>query len=432
MIERYTLAKMADIWSAENKFSKMLQIEILTCEALAAFKHIPSQAASRIRRKAKFNIKRIEALEKKTNHDVVAFITNVAEYLGPDAKYLHRGLTSSDVLDTVLSLQLKESADVILEDLLKLKKVLAEKARQYKNTVCIGRTHGVHAEPLTLGLKFALWFDEINRAIARIDRLKVAVSLAKLSGAVGTYSHLPASVEKYVADRLKLKVVNAATQVISRDIHAEFVSTLALIGASLEKFATEIRHLQRTEVREVEEPFGRGQKGSSAMPHKRNPIICERICGLARILRSNSICALENVTLWHERDISHSSVERIILPDSCQVLDYMLNKFIEVVSGLLVYPQNMLENIAKTRGLIFSQRILVKLMDSGLARTKAYDIVQKTSMRVWQGNYESLMELLLKNNQVSKVLSAAEVRKCFDLSYYLRNVDTIFKKVGIK
>lgn len=432
MIDRYTLAKMADIWSQKSKFSKMLQIEILTCEALAAFKHIPSKALNRIKHKARFDIKRIEALEKKTNHDVVAFITNVAGYLGPDAKYLHRGLTSSDVLDTVLSLQLKESADVILQDLLKLKKVLADKARQYKNTVCIGRTHGVHAEPLTLGLKFALWFDEVNRAIDRIERLKVTVSLVKLSGAVGTYSHLPASVEKYVAAKLKLNTVNAATQVISRDIHAEFVSTLALIGASLEKFATEIRHLQRTEVREVEEPFGRGQKGSSAMPHKRNPIICERICGLARILRSNSICALENVALWHERDISHSSVERIILPDSCQVLDYMLNKFTEVVSGLLVYPQNMLENIAKTRGLIFSQRILVKLMDKGLARNKAYDIVQKASMRVWGGNRESLMELLLKHNQVLKVLPAAEVRKCFDLSYYLRNVDTIFKKVGIR
>lgn len=432
MIERYTLARMAGIWSAESKFSKMLQIEILTCEALAASKLIPSQALSRIKRKAKFNIKRIEVLEQKTNHDVVAFITNVSEHIGPDAKYLHRGLTSSDVLDTVLSLQLKESADCLLEDLIKLKKVLAGKAKQYKNTVCIGRTHGVHAEPLTLGLKFALWFDEINRAIDRLTRLKVAVSLVKLSGAVGTYSHLPASIEKYVADKLKLKAVNAATQVISRDIHAEFVSTLALIGASLEKFATEIRHLQRTEVREVEEPFGRGQKGSSAMPHKRNPIICERICGLARILRSNSICALENVSLWHERDISHSSVERIILPDSCQVLDYMLNKFTDCLSGLLVYPQNMLENIAKTRGLIFSQRILVKLMDKGLARTKAYDIVQKASMRVWADNYESLMELLLKDSQVLKVLTAAEVRKCFDLAYYLRNVDTIFKKVGIK
>lgn len=432
MIERYVLNRMGDIWSAESKFSKMLQIEILTCEALAAAQLIPRQAASRIRSKAKFNIKRIEALEEKTNHDVVAFISNVSEYIGPDAKYLHRGLTSSDVLDTVLSLQLAQSADIILEDLAKLNKVLANNARKYKNTVCIGRTHGVHAEPVTLGLKFALWIDEINRAIKRMERAKETVSLVKLSGAVGTYSHLPPSVEKYVAFRLKLKVVNAATQVISRDIHAEFVLTLALIGASLEKFATEIRHLQRTEVREVEEPFGAGQKGSSAMPHKRNPIICERICGLARILRSNSICALENVNLWHERDISHSSVERIILPDSCQVLDYMLEKFTKVLSGLLVYPQNMLENIAKTRGLIFSQKVLVKLMDKGLTRAKAYDIVQNASMRVWGSNYESLQEALIKDKDALKVLTQKELKDCFNLSPYLRNIGTIFKKVGIK
>ncbi|MBU2540471.1 MAG: adenylosuccinate lyase [Candidatus Omnitrophica bacterium] len=431
MIERYTLEKMRNIWSRENKFSKMLQVEILTCEALSHSKVIPLQALRRIKRKAKFNIKRIDALEKKTNHDVVAFLLNLGEGLGEDAKFLHRGLTSSDVLDTALSMQLRESCDILLDDLEKLRKILAKKARQYKHTPCIGRTHGIHAEPLAFGLKFALWFDEINRALLRMRRVRELVSLVKLSGAVGTYVHLPASVEKYVASRLKLKSVNAATQVISRDIHAEFVSSLALVAASIEKFATEIRHLQRTEVREAEEPFGRGQKGSSAMPHKRNPIICERLCGLSRIIRSYVIAALENVSLWHERDISHSSVERVILADSCQVLDYMLVKFTNVVSGLLVYPQAMLANLAKTRGLIFSQGILVRLMQKGLAREKAYDIVQDASMHVWKNIGATFMDVLLVNSKARRYLSEKEIKDCFSLNYYLRNVDNIFKKVGL-
>jgi adenylosuccinate lyase len=430
MIERYSLEKMSKIWSKENKFSKMLQIEILTCEALAKTKIIPLQALNRIKRKAKFNVKRIDQLEEKTNHDLVAFVTNVAEYLGPDAQYLHRGLTSSDVLDTVLSVQLRESADIILDDLKNLKAVLARKASHFKQTVCIGRTHGVHAEPITLGLKFALWFDEVKRNIARLQAVKESVSLAKLSGAVGTYAHLPQAVENYVASKLKLKPV-AATQVISRDVHAQFMATLAVVAASIEKFATEIRHLQRTEVREVEEPFKKGQKGSSAMPHKRNPIICERLCGLSRIIRANALASLENVPLWHERDISHSSAERVILPDSCQLLDYMLVKFIQVLSGLLVYPQNMLENITKTRGLIFSQKVLVTLMNKGLPRNKAYDIVQKASMCVWQKQNLTLMDALLQDRALRLALSERELRSCFNINYYLRNLNSIFKKVGI-
>ncbi len=431
MIQRYTLEKMRNIWSRENKFSKMLQVEILTCEALSRSKVIPSQALSRIKRKAKFNIKRIDALEKKTNHDVVAFLLNLGENIGPDAKFLHRGLTSSDVLDTALSLQLRESAEILIDDLENLRKILAKKAKQYKSTPCIGRTHGIHAEPLSFGLKFALWFDEINRAILRLQRAKKLVSLVKLSGAVGTYVHLPASVEKYIASKLKLKTVNAATQVISRDIHAEFVSCLALVAASIEKFATEIRHLQRTEVGEVEEPFGRGQKGSSAMPHKRNPIICERLCGLSRIIRSYSVAALEDVSLWHERDISHSSVERVILADSCQLLDYMLVKFTKVVSGLLVYPQAMLANLAKTKGLIFSQGILVKLMQKGLPREKAYNIVQEASMQVWKDSAATFIDILLTSKKARKYLSEDEIKNCFSLNYYLRNIDKIYRKIGV-
>ncbi|MEW6008833.1 MAG: adenylosuccinate lyase [Candidatus Omnitrophota bacterium] len=432
MIERYSLEKMRSIWSDESKFSKMLKIEIVTCEALTAANLLPYAALKRIRQRAKFNINRISALEKTTNHDVVAFLINVSESLGKDAKFLHKGLTSSDILDTCLSLQLVESSDIILDDLEKLRNSLASKAKQYKDTVCIGRTHGVHAEPITLGLKFALWFDEVNRAIQRMHQAKESIRLAKLSGAVGTYAHLPASIERFVAAKLKLKTVNAATQVISRDVHAQFVSTLALIAASIERFATEIRNLARTEVREVEEPFGKGQKGSSAMPHKRNPILCERLCGLSRIIRANSIAALENVALWHERDISHSSVERVILPDSCQLIDYMLVKFNQIILGLLVYPEKMLENLAKTKGLIFSQGILIKLMDKGLDRTKAYKIVQDACMRVWQDWRLTLMDALLSDKKVRSVLSEEEINSGFNIDTYLRNINIIFKKVGIR
>ncbi|MFH1202517.1 MAG: adenylosuccinate lyase [Candidatus Omnitrophota bacterium] len=432
MIPRYSLPKMQSVWSEENKFSKMLQIEILTAEALAKSGKIPRRSATRIKKKARFNIKEIYNIEQATQHDVVAFVTNVAQYIGADAKYLHLGLTSSDLLDTTLSLQLREAGVIILEDLKILSGLLAGSAQKYKDTVCIGRTHGVHAEPITLGLKFCLWFDETNRNIKRLEDAVSEICVGKISGAVGNYAHLEPRVEEYICRKLGLRPVNVATQVIQRDIHAQFLTVLAIIGASLEKFALEIRHLQKTEVREVEEPFGRGQKGSSAMPHKRNPVICERISGLARLLRTNSLAAIENIPLWHERDISHSSVERVIMPDSCLILDYMLNKFIEVMKGLIVYPENMLANLVKTRGLIFSQRVLLTLMNKGLSRMTAYDIVQDASMKVWKNPVLNLEAALLHDKRVLKYLSKKEIEACFNLDYYLRYVERILKKTGIK
>ncbi len=430
MIERYSLAKMKSIWQEEFKFKTMLAIEILALEAYAGKKRVPLQAVKRIKQKARFNLSAIQKIEAKTQHDVVAFVSNVAQHIGKDAQYLHLGLTSSDILDTTLGVQIKSASDVLIEDLEKLLKVLAKKAIAYKDTACIGRTHGVHAEPTTFGLKLALWFDETRRNLARLKLAKDGASLGKLSGAVGTYSNIEPYVEAYVCKKLGLKPVNIATQVIQRDVYAQYMATLAVIGASLEKFATEIRHLQKTEVLEVEEPFGKGQKGSSAMPHKRNPVICERICGLARLLRANAQVALENVALWHERDISHSSVERIIFPDSTLALDYMLNKFREVVSGMKVYPENMLANLAKTRGLIFSQRVLIALMNKGLERTKAYDLVQQAAMQTWKGT-GNFKDDLLSLPQAAKYLSSKELDKLFDLDFYLRNVNKIFVRVGL-
>jgi adenylosuccinate lyase len=430
MIERYSLPQMKSIWQEEFKFSTMLLIEILALEAYAKEGIVPPQAVKRIRQKARFNIKQINKIEEKTQHDVVAFVSNVAQYIGKDAQYLHMGLTSSDILDTTLGYQLKSASDILILDIEKLLQVLARKARAYKDMACIGRTHGVHAEPTTFGLKLALWFDEMSRNLERMKKAKDEVCRGKLSGAVGTYSNIEPFVESYVCKKLGLKPVNIATQVIQRDVYAQYIATLAVIGASLEKFATEIRHLQKTEVLEVEEPFGKGQKGSSAMPHKRNPVICERICGLARLLRANAQVALENVALWHERDISHSSVERVIFPDSTLVLDYMLHKSIEVVSGMKVYPDNMLSNLAKTRGLIFSQRVLIALMNKGLARPKAYDLVQKAAMQTWKGS-GNFKDNLLALPGAARYLSAKELDKIFDLDFYLRNVNKIFKKVGL-
>ena len=430
MIARYSLPKMSAIWQEEFKFNTMLAIEILVLESLAKQKKVPAEAVNRIKKKARFNLPQIKKIEEKTQHDVVAFVSNVAQYIGKDARYLHMGLTSSDILDTTLGVQLKSVSGILIEDLEKLLKVLAKKARAYKYLVCIGRTHGVHAEPTTFGLKLALWFDETRRNLARLKQAKDEVCVGKLSGAVGTYSNIDPLVESYVCKKLGLKPVNIATQVIQRDVYAQYMATLAVIGASLEKFATEIRHLQKTEVLEVEEPFGKGQKGSSAMPHKRNPVICERICGLARILRANAQAALENVCLWHERDISHSSVERVIFPDSTLALDYMLNKFIEVVEGMKVYSDNMLANLEKTSGLIFSQRVLIALMNKGLARTKAYDLVQKAAMQTWIGA-GSFKDNLLSIPEAAKYLNAKELDKIFELDFYLRNVNTIFKKVGL-
>jgi len=430
MIERYSLPQMKSIWQEEFKFKTMLLIEILALEAYAKEGVVPSQAVKRIRQKARFNIQQINKIEEKTQHDVVAFVSNVAQYIGKDAQYLHMGLTSSDILDTTLGVQLKSASDILIADLEKLLQVLSKKARAYKDMACIGRTHGVHAEPTTFGLKIALWFDEMSRNLERLKRARNEICVGKLSGAVGTYSNIEPYVESYVCKKLGLKPVNIATQVIQRDVYAQYIATLAVIGASLEKFATEIRHLQKTEVLEAEEPFGKGQKGSSAMPHKRNPVICERICGLSRLLRANAQVAFENVTLWHERDISHSSVERVIFPDSTLALDYMLNKFIEVASGLKVYPDNMLSNLARTRGLIFSQRVLIALMNKGLGRTQAYDLVQKAAMQTWKGT-GNFKDNLLAVPGAARYLSAKELDKIFDLDFYLRNVNKIFKKVGL-
>lgn len=430
MIERYSLPKMSNIWQDEFKFKSMLDIEILTLEALSRQKKIPPGTAARVKKKAKFDIKEIRKIEEKTQHDVVAFVCNVAQYIGPDARYLHLGLTSSDILDTTLGIQLKAASEILIEDLNRLLKVLAGKARDYKDMVCIGRTHGVHAEPTTFGLKLALWFDESRRNLKRLSQAKEAVSVGKLSGAVGTFANIEPEAEDYVCSKLGLKPARISTQIIQRDVYAQYMAALAIIGSSLEKFATEIRHLQRTEVLEAEEPFAKGQKGSSAMPHKRNPVICERICGLSRILRANALVSLENISLWHERDISHSSAERVIMPDSTILLDYILNKFIEVIEGLVVYPENMLANLVKTKGLIFSQRVLLELMGKGLGRMQAYDLVQRNAMKSWQQNSE-FKEELLRDKEVSRYLHRKELDDIFELDYYLRNVNKIFKRAGL-
>ncbi|MDD4899451.1 MAG: adenylosuccinate lyase [Candidatus Omnitrophica bacterium] len=431
MIKRYSLAQMSSIWQDEYKFKVMLEIELLTLEALAKQRKIPANIPQRVRRKAKFNLKKIQEIEKKTQHDIVAFVTNVAQNIGEDAKYLHLGLTSSDLLDTTLGVQLKAASDILLADLIRLRKILALKAKKYKDMICIGRTHGVHAEPTTFGLKLALMFDETARNIERLLQAKEEISVGKISGAVGTYANSGPEIEAYICKKLGLKSAKISTQIIQRDVYAQYMATLAVIAASLEKFALEIRHLQRTEVYEAEEPFGKGQKGSSAMPHKRNPVICERICGLSRILRGNSVAAMENVALWHERDISHSSVERVIMPDSTILLDYMLNKFIEVIKGLNVYPENMLKNLVKTQGLIFSQRVLLALMDKGLKRPVAYDLVQRNAMKTWKEGTD-FKDNLLEDHQVAKYLDSKALDNIFTLDYYLRNVDKIYSRVFSK
>ena len=427
MIERYSLPKMNAIWQDEFKFKTMLAIEILALEALAKDKLVPLQAVSRIKKKARFNLNQIKKIEEKTQHDVVAFVTNVSQYIGSDAQYFHMGLTSSDILDTTLGVQLRAASDILVDDMERLLKLLAKKARLYKDMVCIGRTHGVHAELTTFGLKLLLWYDETRRNLERLRLAKEEVSVGKVSGAVGTFANIDPKIEEYICRKLGLKAAKISTQIIQRDIYAVFMARLAIVGSSLEKFATEIRHLQRTEVLEAEEPFGKGQKGSSAMPHKRNPVICERICGLSRLLRGNALAAMENVALWHERDISHSSVERVIIPDSTLALDYMLNKFIQVIDGLQVYPQNMLANLARTHGLLFSQRVLLNLMDKGLERMKAYDLVQRCAMKTWREGSD-FKNNLLEDPDVSRYLSEKELDKIFDLDYYLRNVNKIFSR----
>ena len=428
MIERYTLPEMGKIWEDKFKFDTWLKIEILACEARAEMGEIPKADVETIKQKADFDVERILEIEETTKHDVIAFLTNVAEYVGPESRHIHYGMTSSDILDTTLSFQMKTAGELLLKRLYDLKDALKQRAIEHKNTVCIGRSHGIHAEPTSMGLKFALWFEETKRNIERLQKAIGVISVGQISGAVGTFEHLSPKVEEYVCNKMGLHPAPVSTQVIQRDRHAEFLTTLAIIGATLEKISIEIRHLQRTEVLEAEEYFSKGQKGSSAMPHKRNPIVSERITGLARILRSNSMAALENVALWHERDISHSSVERIIVPDSCIALDYMLDLMVKLISKLLIYPDNMIRNLNLTRGLVFSQTILLKLVTKGISREDAYRIVQDSAMKVWGDEKLNLKDELSKSDEMKKYISVEELNGIFENKNMLKNVEYIFNR----
>lgn len=428
MIPRYTRPVMEKIWSAENRYQKWLEIEVLACEAMATLGQIPAQAARNIRERAKVNIERVEELEKITHHDVAAFVAAVAETVGEDGRFIHLGLTSSDILDTSLAVLLREAADVLIEDIDRLLEVLRRKAFQYKDTVMIGRTHGIHAEPITFGLKLALWYEEMKRNRERLLRAREVISYGKIAGAVGTYSFVDPRVEAYVCQSLGLKPEPVATQIVQRDRHGEFFTTLAIIASSIDRFAQEIRLLQRTEVREVEEYFSPGQKGSSAMPHKRNPVLSENLSGLARLVRSYAVAALEDIPLWHERDISHSSVERVIAPDATTALDFMLNRFTGVVDKLLVYPERMKYNLNLTGGLIFSQTVLIKLIDAGMSRDEAYEVVQRNAMKSWETG-ESFQELILRDKDALARVTPEKLKEAFSLEPFLRHVEFIFQRV---
>jgi len=419
---------MSRIWELQNKYAKWLEVELLACEAHAVRKRIPGDAMNRIREKAAFDVERIDEIEKTVKHDVIAFLTSVAEFIGEDSAYMHMGLTSSDVLDTGLSLQIKEASQIIRQDLTRLREVLKQRALEHKETVQIGRSHGIHAEPTSFGLKLALWYEETGRNLRRFDHAVETVSCGMISGAVGNFAQIEPDVEAYVCEKAGLTPTGVSTQVIQRDRHAEYMNALALIATTVEKIALEIRHLQRTEVREAEEYFSKGQKGSSAMPHKRNPIASENLCGLARLIRSNASAAMENNALWHERDISHSSVERVIFPDSTILIDYMLNRLCGVMEKLIVYPERMRENIDQTHGLVFSQRVLLALAAKGVSREESYALVQQNAMRAWNER-EDFKALLLSDKGIGKHLNAQEIEGCFDLQFYLRHVETIFQRV---
>ncbi|MBM4462490.1 MAG: adenylosuccinate lyase [Chloroflexi bacterium] len=429
MIERYSRPAMKKVWSDENKFAKWLQVEVAVCEAWAELGVIPQEELRKIK-KARFDQKRFEQILKTTHHDVTAFLGSVAESLGEESRFIHLGLTSSDVMDTALSLQMLEATNILEQDVADLVAVLKEKAIEHKHTIMMGRTHGVHAEPITFGLKMALWVEEMKRNAQRLSEAKKVIGVGKISGAVGTYATVPPEVEEKACARLGLSPAPVSNQILQRDRHAQFVTTLAIIASSLEKFATEIRGLQRTETLEAEEPFEEGQTGSSAMPHKRNPELCERVCGLARLVRGHALTAMENVALWHERDISHSSNERITLPDSCLVLDYILSIFTRVMKGLRVYPQRMRENVELTKGLVFSQRVLLALIDKGLSRQKAYELVQRNAMKAWKERTDFL-QLLKADGDVISSLPAAELESLFDYQHYLKHVDDIFERLGL-
>jgi adenylosuccinate lyase len=429
MIERYSRPQMKKIWSDKSKFDKWLEVEIAVCEAWTELGEIPREAMTKIR-KANYNLDRIAEFLRVTHHDVTAFLKSVAESLGEESRFIHLGLTSSDVMDTALSLQLKDAANILSQDISELIAVLQNKAMEHKHTMMMGRTHGVHAEPTTFGLKLALWVEEMKRNAQRLEDAKRIISVGKISGAVGTYATVSPEVEKIACQKLGLTPAPISSQIIQRDRHAQFVATLAITASSLEKFATEIRSLQRTEILEVEEPFEVGQTGSSAMPHKRNPELCERICGLARLMRGYVTTSLENIALWHERDISHSSTERIILPDSCLALDYMLSLLIPVIKELKVYPENMRRNLELTQGLIFSQRVLLALIGKGLNREEAYEMVQRNAMEAWQQK-KSFLSLLEADNRVTAHLTRSELESLFDYNYYLKHVDSIFERLGL-
>lgn len=430
MIERYTKPEIGAIWSEQNKYSLWLQIEILACQAQANLGVIPQEAVDTIKAKAHFEVNRILEIEETTKHDVIAFLTNVAEYVGEPSRFIHLGMTSSDVLDTCLALQLKQAGELILKRLIELKDILGKRAKEFKYTVCIGRSHGIHAEPTTFGLKLALWYEEAKRNIQRLEQAIDVIAYGMISGAVGTFEHLSPKVEEFVCKELGLKPATVSTQVMQRDRHAEFLSTLAIIGSSIEKIATEIRHLQRTEVLEAEEYFSKGQKGSSAMPHKRNPILSERLCGLARLLRSYAISGFENNALWHERDISHSSVERVICPDATITMYYMLDIACKLVDQLLVYPEKMLKNFEITHGLAYSQTVLLALIGKGLSREDSYALVQKAAMKTWAEKVP-LQDTLWEIEEIRSVMTQQEFTEIFASRQMLKNVDYIFERCGL-
>lgn len=430
MIERYTRPEMAAIWTDENRYKCWLEVEILADEAWAELGEIPKEDVIKIRENAGFDVARILEIEQETRHDVVAFTRAVSETLGEERKWVHYGLTSTDVVDTAYGYQLKQVNDILRQDLQNFLTIIGDKAKEYKHTVMMGRTHGVHAEPTTFGLKLALWYSEMKRNIERFEHAAKGVEAGKISGAVGTFANISPFVEAFVCEKLGIRAQEISTQVLPRDLHAEYVSTIALIATSIEKFATEIRSLQKSETREVEEFFAKGQKGSSAMPHKRNPIGSENMTGLARVIRGHVVTAFENVTLWHERDISHSSAERIILPDSTILLNYMLNRFGNIVKNLTVFPENMKRNMDATFGLIYSQRVLLKLIDKGMSREEAYDLVQPKTAEAWD-NQVQFKPLLENDIRITTVLTQAEIDDAFDYQYHLKNVDTIFERVGL-
>ncbi len=431
MIDRYTRPEMGAIWSEHSKFQSWLDVEIAVCEVQCQLGKIPKDALEDIKSKAAFDVRRVKEIEEEVKHDVVAFLTNVAEYVGTNSRFVHLGLTSSDVIDTALALQVRQASEVLSKDLENLEQAILKQARAHKKTVTIGRSHGIHAEPTTFGFKMAVWLEEVRRHKKRLSDATEIMSVGQFSGAVGTYSNIDPQVERLTCEKLGLKADSISTQVIQRDRHAQYLTTLALIGCSLDKFATEIRHLQRTDVLEAEEPFTKGQKGSSAMPHKRNPVGSENICGLARLLRGNAMVAMENVPLWHERDISHSSAERVIFPDSTIILDFMLARLTRILNDLVVYPENMARNMDMFGGVIYSQSVLLKLVDKGMTREDAYRLVQGNAMKAWNQSDGNFKQNLLDDKEVRDKLSDKEIDALFDSSSYLKNLDTVFQRLGI-